>query len=86
VAYIQGVHPGLAIFRRQFYSFELGQLKSEPVVFQRVLAALDCAAAECLFVDDNPANLAAAEKAGLRGIRFTSTEGLRMKLAEVGIN
>jgi HAD superfamily hydrolase (TIGR01509 family) len=85
VEYIQGAHPGLAVFRRQFYSFELGQLKSEPAVFQQVLSALDCTAAECLFVDDNLVNLDAAENAGVKGVRFLSADGLKEELAEWGI-
>jgi HAD superfamily hydrolase (TIGR01509 family) len=85
VAYIQDVHPSLAIFQEQFYSFELGQLKNEPSTFERVLAALGCSAAECLFVDDNPANLAAAECVGLFGIRFAGSERLEMELAETEI-
>lgn len=84
VAYIRGVHPELAVFRKQFYSFESGLLKSEPAAFQRVLEVLDCAAAECLFVDDNPTNVAAAESVGLEGVCFTSTEELARKLAGRG--
>ena len=86
VEYIQAVHPGLAVFRRQFYSFKLGQLKSETAVFQRVLAALGCVASECLLVDDNPVNVAAAESAGIKGIRFTIADKLKEELAEQGIN
>jgi FMN phosphatase YigB (HAD superfamily) len=85
VAYIQHVHPGLAIFQRQFYSFEFGQLKNEPSTFERVLAALDRTAAECLFVDDNPANLAAAESVGVDGILFKSVQGLKEELVGRGI-
>ena len=85
VATIQDVHPGLAIFQRQFYSFEFGQLKSEPAVFQRVLAELDCPAADCLFVDGNPSNLKAAEKVGLSGICFTTAQRLKVELTEWGV-
>ncbi len=82
VAYIQGVHPELAVFRRQFYSFESGLLKSEPAAFQRALDALGSRAEECLFVDDNPANVATAQRAGLPAIRFTDASALASALAE----
>ena len=81
VAYIQEVHTELAIFRKQFYSFESGSLKNEPGTFERVLGLLEREASECLFVDDNPENVSAAEEAGLSGIRFTSAEDLWRKLA-----
>jgi FMN phosphatase YigB (HAD superfamily) len=51
-----------------------------------VLAALDCAAAEYLLVDDNLANVEPAESAGVKGIRFKSVDGLKEELVERGIN
>lgn len=82
-AYIRGVHPELAIFKKQFYSYESGLLKSEPDAFNRVLELLDRKAVECLFVDDNPANVEAAEMAGLRGIWFAGAGDLRRELAKM---
>jgi putative hydrolase of the HAD superfamily len=85
VAFIQDVHPGLAIFRRQFYSFELGQLKSEPDTYEHVLKLLNRKAQECIIVDDNPANVAAAVSAGLKAVRFTGAERLKEELTKQGI-
>ena len=35
---------------------------------------------ECLFIDDNPQNVAAAEALGIHGLVFTSVEQLNMDL------
>ena len=86
VAYIQVVHPELAVFKRQLYSFESGLLKSEPGTFTYALRSLDRKADECLFVDDNPVNVAAAEDAGLSGIRFVGAEDLKRELVGRGID
>ena len=86
VAYIQGVHPELAIFNKQFYSFNYGRLKSEPETFLHVLRLLKRKAGECLLVDDNPVNVAAAEEAGLRGIRFVGAQDLERELVGRGID
>jgi FMN phosphatase YigB (HAD superfamily) len=42
-------------------------------------------AADCLFVDDNPANVAVAESVGLAGIRFTGAGQLARELATRGV-
>jgi len=86
VAYIQVVHPELVLFKRQLYSFESGLLKSEPGTFTDALRSLDRKADECLFVDDNPVNVTAAEDAGLNGIRFVGAEDLKLELVGRGID
>ncbi len=85
VAYIQSVHPELAIFKKQCYSFDYGRLKSEPETFLHVLRLLKRMAGECLFVDDSPVNVAAAEEAGLSGIRFVGAQDLERKLVDGGL-
>jgi putative hydrolase of the HAD superfamily len=52
-------------FDTQFYSCELGVAKPEAAYFDRVLAAVDAAAGEVLFVDDSARNVAGARAAGL---------------------
>jgi HAD superfamily hydrolase (TIGR01509 family) len=80
IAYIRGVHPILGLFRRTFFSFDVGTLKHEPATFAAVLRALDCPPADCLFVDDNPANLRAAAAAGIDGILFRDAAHLAAEL------
>ena len=59
--------------------------KEKTILLEANERVLDCAAAECLFVDDNPANVAAAESVGVHGIRFTNAEGLVRELVEWGM-
>jgi len=80
-AHIRRIHPWLRLFRRRFFSFELGQLKRNPSTFRQMLAALGRRPDECLLIDDSPRNVASAAVAGLAGIRFTSAAALARKLA-----
>ena len=57
-----------------------GLVKPDPRLFQVLLDRYGLKAEECLFVDDNPDNVAAAQKMGMQGIVFTSAADLRKKL------
>jgi putative hydrolase of the HAD superfamily len=86
IAYIRSVHPFLRLFRRTFFSYELGRLKSDAAVFSQVLQALSIPARRCLFIDDNPANVAVAQSVGLRAIRFVNAEQLASELRRWGVS
>jgi len=51
-------------------SGEIGLLKPEPAIFQHALRAFGLGAERTIFIDDHPANVAAAERLGLRGHLF----------------
>jgi putative hydrolase of the HAD superfamily len=51
-----------------FFSWELGVAKPQPEYFERVLGELRVAAHDALFVDDNPVNVEAASRLGLRAL------------------
>jgi HAD superfamily hydrolase (TIGR01509 family) len=85
IAYIKSIHPFLRLFSRTFFSYELGRLKSDPQAFSQVMRALSAPAQRCLFIDDNPANVAVAQSVGLRAIRFVNTERLASQLRRWGI-
>ncbi|MBR4506003.1 MAG: HAD family phosphatase [Bacteroidales bacterium] len=55
-------------------------IKPDPRLFQVLLDRYGLRAEECTFVDDNPDNVAAACKLGMRGIVFTSADNLRKEL------
>ena len=40
---------------------------------------------ECVFLDDSPANIAAAEELGIRGVRFTTREAVMEELKRLGV-
>jgi HAD superfamily hydrolase (TIGR01509 family) len=85
ISYICSVHSFVSIFDHALFSFDLGGIKSEPATFARALDSLALPAADCLFVDDNPANVAVAESVGLAGICFTGAGQLARALAARGV-
>jgi putative hydrolase of the HAD superfamily len=59
-----------AQFDRLFFSCELGCSKPDARYFRRILHALDLSAPTVLFIDDTPANVAAASELGIRAELF----------------
>jgi HAD superfamily hydrolase (TIGR01509 family) len=55
------------------YSHEIRLAKPDPAAYARLCAELGAAPAEVIFVDDLPANVAAAREAGLVGLLHTDT-------------
>ncbi|HOX06666.1 MAG TPA: HAD-IA family hydrolase [Planctomycetota bacterium] len=85
IDHIEGIHPFLGMFERRFYSYDLGCVKTERRAFEQVLAAIGAPAAECVFIDDFPQNVATARAVGIDGIVFTGAEALRAALAGRGL-
>lgn len=59
-----------SLFDRTWYSFRLGLFKPDPEIFRRVLSEGNLKAEETLFIDDNAANVTAAEQLGLKGFHL----------------
>lgn len=55
-------------------------IKPDHRLFHVLLDRYGLKAGECVFVDDNPDNVAAAETLGMKGIVFTGAETLRKQL------
>lgn len=72
-------------FEERLFSWRLGVTKPDPAAFERATEALDVDPAAIFFVDDSPANVAAAEAAGWRGHRFTDALTFRAVLLDAGI-
>lgn len=85
VKHIQQIHPFLEIFTFQFFSYQLGQTKRQPSTFLRVLDTIHKQSGQCLFIDDNPANILAAEITGIKGILFVNSEQLVQELANMKV-
>jgi 2-haloacid dehalogenase len=58
-------------------SGEIGLVKPDPAIFSYALNRFGRSAAECLFIDDNAANVAGAALVGLPAVRFTGVDDLR---------
>ncbi len=60
-------------FDRILISSEIGIIKPDRLIFERMLSDLGVKPAEAVFVDDFPQNVAAAEEVGLEAIHFRET-------------
>ena len=68
---IMSDHPDIfALTKGQFWSCETGKLKRDAGLFADLLAQLNLRPEEVVLVDDNPANIKAANAVGIDGIRF----------------
>jgi beta-phosphoglucomutase-like phosphatase (HAD superfamily) len=85
IAYIRSIHRFLRLFRHTFFSYQLRRLKRDPEAFSQALEALAIPAPRCLFIDDNPANVAVAQSVGLPGICFVDAEQLASELRRWGV-
>jgi len=74
----------LAHFDHQILSCEVRLIKPDPAIFAHSLQRVGEKPEETLFVDDRDANIEAARAAGMRAIRYESTERLRADLQEMG--
>jgi len=85
IADIKTYHPFLELCTHQFYSYELGQTKAAPSTFTRVLDTIQRCPGQCLFIDDWIDNVAAAQRAEIRAIRFLGAADLMRRLTEMGL-
>lgn len=76
--------PGLCYryFDRMYFSHRIGLRKPFPKSYRYVLTDTGWQADQCVFVDDVPANVAAASEVGMRSILYASPDQLERDLGE----
>jgi len=84
-AQVRPLFPFFEAFDGMVISGEVGLVKPDKPIFDYLLAQVGCRAEDCLFIDDNPPNIAAASTYGFQTIRFTSAASLRKELTALGI-
>ena len=72
--------PALKLLEGMVVSGYVKCLKPSPEIYQLLLDRYSLKASDCVFIDDNAANVAGAEAVGIRGIRFTGASELRRLL------
>ena len=77
--------PFLSWFDGIVISGEEGVIKPDPRIFRILLDRYRIAPEEAVFIDDNPANAAAAGALGIYGIHFRSPALLRRELETLGL-
>jgi 2-haloacid dehalogenase len=66
-------------------SGDVGVVKPDARIYRVFLEQVGRPAGECLFIDDSPANVAAAEALGFQAVRYESAAQVRRQLAELGL-
>ena len=72
--------PALKLLEGMVVSGYVKCLKPSPEIYQLLLDRYSLKASDCVFTDDNAANVAAANSLGIRGILFTGASDLRKQL------
>lgn len=60
-------------------------VKPDAAIYNLLLERNGLKAGDCLFIDDSPANVAAARSVGMQAVHFTGADNLRRDLAGHGI-
>ncbi|MBR1871951.1 MAG: HAD family phosphatase [Bacteroidales bacterium] len=74
---IRDNYPVFGLLDGMVVSGDVHLLKPYPEIYRALLDKYALDPSECVFIDDNPANVAGAETVGIRGIRFTGAADLR---------
>ncbi|NDY92373.1 HAD family hydrolase [Ideonella livida] len=78
-------HPLREWFEDGVFSARVRQRKPDPAIFHTALRQFGIPAADALFIDDHPANIATARGLGLPGLLFESPEQLARDLRGRGL-
>ena len=68
------------LFDRIFISSEIRLAKPDPAFFKRCLNEIKADASDCVMIDDNPRNIAAAESVGITGIVYKDLSLLKNEI------
>jgi len=79
-------YPYYFLFDKKIISYEYGTIKPEKAIYDILLSKFDLKAEECVFIDDNSANVAGAVMCNMNGIVFNNCQQLIQKLKELKVN
>ena len=71
------------LFDKIYISSEMKLAKPDKKFFLHVLDDINAMPSECIMIDDNPENIAAAEAVGIHGIVYRGIDDLKDKLDEI---
>ena len=78
--------PEILIFNAYVLSYEVGEMKPHPRIYEEALKSAGAEARECVFIDDIQENIEAAQKFGIQGILMTPQTNLEASLQEKGLS
>jgi HAD superfamily hydrolase (TIGR01509 family) len=77
--------PFFRFFPIRIYSYHVGASKPDPLIYREALKACKVRAEETVYIDDVAAYAEAAQRLGMTGIVFQSSEQLQSDLRNLGI-
>ncbi len=78
-------YPMLRHFHAFVLSHEVGAMKPQPRIYERVIEVAECAPEECFFTDDMPEFVAGARAHGIDAVLFESAEQIERELHSRGV-
>lgn len=85
-AMVRNDYPVLKLMEGMVVSGEEGVVKPDARIYNILLERYGLEASECLFIDDNMANVEGARAVGINAIQFRGVDALRQELAELQIS
>lgn len=73
-------------FQELVLSFEVGYAKPQEEIYRHTVEKTGLNPENCVFIDDLPVNIEAADKVGLQTIQFESSKDMVRKLQEMGVS
>ncbi len=83
--WVRDDYPELHLFERTFLSGDHGVTKPDLRFYRIALDGIGGPAERMVFIDDKQVNVAAAQQAGMLGIRFTDAPALEVELRRLGL-
>jgi putative hydrolase of the HAD superfamily len=77
--------PFFRLFPVRIYSYRVGASKPDPLIYREALKACKVRADQAVYIDDVPAYAEAAQRLGMTGVVFQSSEELQSDLRELGV-
>ncbi|HHO2169362.1 TPA: HAD family hydrolase [Aeromonas hydrophila] len=84
IDWLEQHQPFWRFFSGKVVSARVRMMKPEPDIYRYLLVSFDLRAEQCLFIDDSPANVAAAQALGIGGLVFTDAYSCRQQLVAQG--
>jgi putative hydrolase of the HAD superfamily len=82
---IERTYPILRLFDDRVLSYKVGASKPTPRIYEEAIMRAGCRPEECLFIDDVPAFVEGARKAGIDAVQFESQEQVERELLARGV-
>jgi len=83
--HIKTKFPEVLMFDAYILSFDVGAMKPEIEIYLEAIRAAKAAPERTVFIDDMPANVAGAERAGMNGVVCETGADLERKLRAIGV-